>query len=313
MDSKYLIKQLIEKYKESMEIRNCATATIRGKIRYLEKFFEYLATVHDIYDLNKITKDIIYEYQLYEYKRKNLKGRLNTIAVQNNALKPIKDFFKFLKEKDYIIADPTIDISYAKEPKNFPRGILTIPEVRKMLQVPDLTNPIGYRDKTIMEVLYSSGIRKSELNNLMLRDVDYIDGFLTIEQGKGKKDRVVPIGEAACKYLENYINSIRTEFIKIPYNDYLFLSNRGNRLYNNAVWYLIKKYGKKAGIKKNVFPHGFRHTCATSMLRNNANIKSIQEILGHSCLSSTQIYIHVTITELKETHKRCHPRERDKL
>ncbi len=280
MNSKDFMIELIEKYKESMEIRNYAEATIKGKIRYLNKFFEYLETEKGIYTLNKITKEVIYDYQLYQYKRKNSKGKLNITATQNNALKPVKDFFRFLRENDYIITDPTRDISYAKEPKTLPKGILSISEVRKILQAPDLSTAIGYRDRTIMEALYSSGIRKTEINNLKLQDVDYIDGFLTIEEGKGKKDRIVPIGEIACKYLENYINSVRSEFIKTHYTDYLFLSQRGKRLSKNVVWQRIKKYAKAADIRKNVFPHAFRHSCATLMLRNNADIRSIQEFLG---------------------------------
>ncbi|MCP4254497.1 MAG: tyrosine-type recombinase/integrase, partial [Candidatus Scalindua sp.] len=270
-----------------------------------------LEKIHSITEIDKITKDTIYEYQIYQYERINKVGKLNTVAEQNNALKPVKHFFQYLKEYGYIVSDPASTITYAKEPSRLPRGILTQSEARKILNAPDLKTAIGYRNRTLMELLYTSGVRKGELINLKLEDVDYDDGILRIEQGKGKKDRIVPIGKIACRYLENYIKSVRPEFIKDPYNNHLFLSMKGNRLSRNRVWVLIKKYTKQAKIKKNVYPHTFRHSCATSMLKNKADIRSIQELLGHSSLDSTQVYTKITITDLKEVHTRCHPREKD--
>ncbi len=305
-------EKLIEKYRESMKIRNLASKTITGSIRYLNKFFQYLEKIHSITEIDKITKDTIYEYQIYQYERINKVGKLNTVAEQNNALKPVKHFFQYLKECGYIVSDPASTITYAKEPSRLPRGILTQSEARKILHAPDLKTATGYRNRTLMELLYTSGVRKGELINLKLEDVDYDDGILRIEQGKGKKDRIVPIGKIACRYLENYIKSVRPEFIKDPYNNYLFLSLKGNRLSRNRVWVLIKKYTKQAKIKKNVHPHTFRHSCATSMLKNKADIRSIQELLGHSSLDSTQVYTKITITDLKEIHTRCHPREKDR-
>lgn len=306
------IKTLLEKYSQSMKIRNLAERTIKNSIRYLHKFFEYITKEHSVTELDKITKEMIYDYQIYQYEKINKRGRQNSVSEQNNAIKPVKHFFKFLKEYDYIVSDPAGGISYAKEPKRLPRGILTQSEARKILHAPDLQCAIGYRDRTIMEVLYTSGIRKEELNNLKLNDVDYNDGFLRIDNGKGKKDRIVPIGKIACRYLENYIKTVRQEFIIDPYNSSLFLSLKGNRLSKNMVWEIVKKYTKEVKIKKNVYPHTFRHSCATAMLKNKADIRSIQELLGHSSLDSTQVYTKITITDLKEIHSRCHPRERDK-
>ncbi len=150
------------------------------------------------------------------------------------------------------------------------------------------------------------------MTNLRLSDVDCDDGLLMISKGKGKKDRFVPIGKIASRYLANYIKTVRTEFIKDPYNDHVFLSLKGNRISGNTIWGLTKKYTRLARIKKNVHPHTFRHSCATSMLKNRADIRSIQELLGHESLSSTQVYTRITITDLKEIHTRCHPREHDK-
>ncbi len=312
MNTSVTINHLIEKYRESMKVRNLAEKTITGVIRYLNKFFEYMEKEHTVTELDQITKDVIYDYQVYQYEKTNKSGKLNSVAEQNNAIKPVKQFFRFLKEYDYIVSNPACGIAYAKEPKRLPRGVLSQSEARKILHAPDITCAIGYRDRTVMELLYTSGIRKSEVINLKLTDIDYDDGLLRIGQGKGKKDRIVPIGKIACRYLENYVKSVRPEFIRDPYNDHLFLSMKGNRLSRNRVWELIKKYTRQAKIKKNVYPHTFRHSCATSMLKNKADIRSIQELLGHSSLDSTQVYTKITITDLKEIHTRCHPREKDR-
>ena len=311
MNANKTIKPLLEKYIQHLQVRNFAQRTVSERNRYLHKFFEYLQKEHQITALDQITKEAIYDYQVFQYERINKRGTLNTAAEQNNALKPVKHFFRFLKEYDYLISDPASGIHYAKEPKRLPRGILTQSEARKILHAPDTTCAIGYRDRTIMEVMYTSGIRKSEIINLKLTDIDYHDGLLLIDQGKGKKDRVVPIGKIASRYLENYIKSVRPSLITDPHNHHLFLSIRGNRLSKNLVWDMIKKYARQARIKKNVYPHTFRHSCATSMLKNKADIRSIQHLLGHSSLDSTQVYTRVTITDLKEIHQRCHPREKD--
>jgi integrase/recombinase XerD len=245
------------------------------------------------------------------YQCINIKGSQNTVAYQNNMLSAVKQFLKFLHQRDYIVADPARDAQYAKQPKQLPRGVLTPTEARKIIHAPDTKTVIGYRDRTILEVLYSSGLRKKEVNNLTLADVDYHDGFLRTT-GKGQKDRIVPIGKIACRYLENYIKSVRPELIKDPYNNHLFLSVRGNRFSKNMVWELVKKYAKKAKIRKNVHPHTFRHSCATSMLKNKADLRTIQKLLGHSSLTSTQVYTHLSIADLKQVHKRCHPREKDR-
>lgn len=302
---------LRDNYIQSLKVRNLAGRTIEARIFMLARFFAYLQN-RDVAEINSISKAVILDYQTELYHTINKRGRPNSVTYQNSMLSAVKGFMKFLKERDYIVQDPSLDIPYAKLPKRLPRRVLTATEARRIINVPDIKCALGYRDRVILEVLYTTGIRKQELNNLSLADVDYHDGFLRIEQGKGGKDRIVPLGRIACRYLENYIKSVRQQLIKDPYNNALFLSTRGNRLSKNMVWEMVKKYAKKAKIKKNVSPHTFRHTCATAMLKNKADIRAVQELLGHESLESTQIYTRVTINDLKEVHKRCHPREKDK-
>lgn len=304
-------KKYIDEYAQSLKVRNMAKRTINGIVWRLDKFIMYLAK-NRITHIDAINKETIRSYQIELYQTINTRGRQNCVSYQNGMLSAVKQFMRFLHERDYIVSDPAKDVQYAKQPKSLPRGVLTPSEARKIIHAPDTKTVIGYRDRTILEVLYSSGIRKEEVNSLTLKDVDYNDGFLRIDEGKGNKDRIVPIGRICCRYLENYIKSVRPELIKDPYNNHLFLSLRGNRLSKNMVWELVKKYAKKARIRKNVHPHTFRHTCATTMLKNKADLNSIRKILGHTSLNTTQIYTHLNITDLKEVHKRCHPREQDK-
>jgi len=302
---------LSEEYLQSLRVRNLAKRTIEARNFMLSKFFIYLQS-RNVTGIDAIGKGIILDYQTELYHTINQRGRPNSVSYQNSMLATVKSFMHFAKDRDYIVRDPARDIPYGKLPKLLPRGILTTTEARRIMGTPDTTCALGYRDRVILEVLYTSGIRKEELNNLSLSDVDYHDGFLRIDQGKGGKDRIVPLGRIACKYLENYIKSVRPELIKDPFNNALFLSSRGNRLSKNMVWEMVKKYAKKAKIKKNISPHTFRHTCATAMLRNKADIRAVQELLGHESLESTQIYTRVTIGDLKEVHSRCHPREKEK-
>ena len=305
------LESLGEEYIQSLKTRNLAQRTVEGQRWRLSKFFLYLYQ-QGVDRFEQINKPLILDYQTELYHSLSKQGKPYGASYQNSMLSVVKSFTNFLKERDYIISDPGHGIQYAKTPKILPRSILTKSEARKIINAPDVKTTLGYRDKTIMEVLYTTGIRKEELNNLTLNDVDYHDGFLRINKGKGGKDRMVPLGKIACRYLENYIKSVRPDLIKDPFNDHLFLSVRGNKLSKNVAWWLVKKYAKKAKIKKTVSPHTFRHTCATAMLKNKADVRAVQELLGHESLDTTQIYTRVTIDDLKKVHSRCHPRERDK-
>jgi integrase/recombinase XerD len=302
---------LQEKYRQHLTLLNYSTGTIQGHLFYLNRFLRYLKEI-GIEEITGVTKDTIRNYQAHLYEEINTKGEPNSVSSQNNALKVVKSFFRFLCENDYLVGDPSREISYARTPRRLPRSILTQAEMKKLLHAPDTKTAMGYRDRAILELLYSTGLRKEEVNHLLLQDVDYDEGFLRVNSGKDDKDRVVPVGKIACRYLENYIKAVRPTFIRDPYNDHLFLSLKGNRLSKNVLWGMIKRYARRAKIKKTIFPHTFRHTCATLMLRNKANIRHIQEMLGHASLDSTQVYTSVSIVDLKEVHSRCHPREKDK-
>ena len=297
-------------YCQHLNIRNFSAGTMVRYVSYLVRFFDWLKS-RNISEISQVASGTIKEYQLHLYAYVNRKGTPNSVCYQNNNLKAIKSYFRFLRDNDYFVHDPACDVSYAKTPNRLPRSILNQGEMKKLLHAPDIKTMIGYRDRTILEVFYSTGIRRNELINLTLEDVDYGDGIIRINCGKGNKDRVVPVGRIACRYLENYISAVRPMLTKDGHDRHIFLTHKGRKLSENRIWGIVKHYGRKANLRKDISPHTFRHTCATLMLRNKANIRHIQELLGHASLETTQIYTSVSIADLKEVHRRCHPREKD--
>ena len=300
-----------EKYKQQLLILHYAARTIDSHAFYLNRFFAWLEA-QDIAGITAVTKNRVQDYQAHLYEQINRNGDPTGAHTQNQALSIVKSFFRFLRENDYLAHDPARDVTYAKTPKRLPRSILSGPEAKKVIHAPNTKTALGYRDRTILEVLYSTGIRNQELINLLLTDVDYTEGFIRINSGKGNKDRVVPIGKIACRYIENYVKAVRPMLVKNPTNNHLFITIKGNTLAHTVPGQAIRRSNRKAKIKKNITPHTFRHTCATLMLKNKANIRHIQELLGHATLGSTQVYTSVTITDLKEVHSKCHPREKDR-
>ena len=299
---------LTNQFKQYLELHNRTKMTIRGHRHYLQQFFNFMKS-YAIDDIQAITQEHLKEYQKYRYYFTNRYGRQDSIESQNHHLSTIKCFFYFLKAEGYIIHNPAEALEYAKEPKKLPKGTLNYSQAKKILAQPDPHALHGYRDRTILEVLYSTGIRKSELMNLKLEDVDYMDGYLRVNLGKGQKDRVTPIGRIACQYLESYIKGIRPLFLNAKKEPYLFLSLRGNQLSKNALGELVSKYAKQSGIEKQITTHTFRRSCATAMIKNKANLMYVKDLLGHSSMESIQSYCNLSIVDLKEAHKKHHPRE----
>jgi len=244
-------------------------------------------------------------------------GKADAASSRNNMLKVAKRFVKFLIEDGAIEEDPGENVDYAIEPKRLPRYVLTEGEVKRLLEAPDLSTVLGYRDRTILEVFYSSGIRRSELINLRLTDIDLDAGLLRVNAVKGNKDRMVPLGRIAGKFLKNYIKDVRPHLVKDPNDDHIFLSLLGRKICKCMLGLRLKGYLKTAGIDKKVSIHTLRATCATHCLRGKKrgeqmHPRYLMELLGHSSMESLNPYLAVSIADLKEAHNRCHPRERDK-
>jgi integrase/recombinase XerD len=304
----------MEKYLEHLVVLNFSPVTVRNHRYILRPLRAYLEEM-GLSEVQKVTAEALRDYQSSLVERVNYRGEPISVFSQNHLLKAAKCFFRFLCEENYLLSDPAKGLRYAKVPRMLPRSILTIQEMRKLLEAPDTRTALGYRDRTILELMYSTGLRKSEVNHLKVMDVDAVDGFVRVNEGKGHKDRVVPLGKIACRWVENYVKAVRPMLLGVrgQTHAYLFVTSRGYPFSVSAVWGLVKRHARKAGLEKRVVPHTLRHTCATLMMKNRANVRHIQELLGHNSLESTQIYTQVSVVDLKDAHKKYHPRERERV
>jgi len=304
--------ELVKSFFMQLRVLNYSQATINDYAYNLRSFTDWLAT-KQVHDVQGITRALVCEYQVHCFEKLNRRGKHDAVGTRNNALKTVKAFCAFLADQGHVLDDPAKRVRYARMPKRLPRSILTPAEMRRLLQMPTKETAVGCRDRCIMELLYSTGLRSMELRNLKLTDLNLEEGILQVIDGKGHKDRYVPVGKVACRHLVHYIAHVRPMLLKKRPCDALFLTVRGAAMDKQSVGAAVTRYVGRAGIKKTITPHSFRHTCATHLLQNKANLRHIQEILGHASLETTQLYTSVTIQELKEAHAQCHPREREQV
>lgn len=279
--------------------RGLSKNTIDAYRRDLRSYINFLK-LQKINDINHTTRTVIVSYLLLMQK----KGKASSSI--SRACAAIKSFYHFLVRERRIKEDPTINLDTPKLEKRLPR-VLTVGEVEDLLNQPDVTNLWGLRDKALLELLYATGIRVSELISIRVEDVNLEMGFLRCF-GKGSKERIVPIGSVALNYLERYINEARNQLVKDKETNILFINHRGKGLTRQGFWKIIKKYARQAGINKEITPHTLRHSFATHLLENGADLRAVQEMLGHADISTTQIYTHITRSRIKEVYDRTHPR-----
>jgi integrase/recombinase XerD len=302
----------LARFEAEMRARAWSPETLRAYRFRLERLEKYLAEQHpSVKALSDITTETICSYQLWLCKSETKRGGTLSPSTQRAFLAALKSFFAFCVAEVLLLADPTRLLEMPRLPRRLPQGVLSGKEVKLLLRQPDLSTYIGVRDRAILETLYSTGLRNTELRNLTLSNLDLDRGYVTVIKGKGKKDRVVPLGKVAAHYLREYLTRARPRMLRDEADATLFLSMQGGRLAATTLQDIVHRHAKAAGLKRRAFPHGLRHTCATGMLRGKADIRFIQEMLGHESLSSTEIYTHVEIGDLKRVHGRCHPREQD--
>ncbi len=218
----------------------------------------------------------------------------------------IRSFHQFALREKYAAKDPTVLIETPKYEKKLP-DVLDVEEVIQLLETPDLTKNNGYRDRTILELLYATGMRVTELIQIEIDDVNLIMGFVKVF-GKGNKERIIPLGDTVIEYLDTYINNVRPQLLKKTVTNVLFLNLHGRPLTRQGIWKLIKQYGLRANINKTLTPHTLRHSFATHLLENGADLRAVQEMLGHSDISTTQLYTHVSKTQIRQMYNQFHPR-----
>jgi len=300
---------LITRFLGDLQIRNYSARTVAEYGYSLRALAHFLEQRH-LADLQSVTTATLTEFQRWFYYQPTRRGAARGVGDQNRTLAAVKTCFRFLKNEGYLARDPAESVEYAREPQRLPRNVLTLQEAKRILDAVDTTTLLGYRDRTILEVFYATGLRRGELCNLCLEDANLEEELLRINGGKGAKDRVVPLGRVACQFLETYIKGIRPRLLKGRVSDRLFLSQMSLPIVPNTVRVIVQKHAKLAGIKKHMTCHVWRHTVATHLLKNNANLRHVQDLLGHRSLATTERYLRLTITDLKEAHRKFHPREK---
>lgn len=295
-----------EAYLEWMREKNYSPATVRSRDAYLRYFLQW-CDERSLTRPNEITKPILERYQrfLYTYRKEN--GEPLTIRSQHARTVPLRAFFKWLCRNNHLLYNPASELELPRLEKRLPKHILSHREAETILNQPDVSDPFGMRDRAILEVLYSTGLRRMEIAALKLHDLDADRGTLMVRLGKGKKDRMVPIGERAILWVEKYAEAVRPSLVGLIDDGTLFLTHHGEAFTPNRLTQLVRDYVKASEIGKGGACHLFRHTCATLMHENGADIRFIQQLLGHAELTTTQIYTQVAIRKLKEIHTATHP------
>ncbi|HEY8344494.1 MAG TPA: site-specific tyrosine recombinase XerD [Bacillota bacterium] len=283
--------------------RGLAPNTLESYGRDLNQYLTYLKEkkgLKSAAELSSTTQATVAGYLL------SLQAKGRATSTISRSLAAIKSFYHFLAREMLIPRDPTANLEAPKQEKRLPK-VLSVEDVLKLLEQPDLKTPAGIRDRAMLEVLYATGLRVSELVSLRLTDLNLEEGYIRC-LGKGSKERIIPLGSVAVKYLQFYLNHARKFLATTPDEEILFLNHHGHGLTRQGFWKIIKKYAEKLGIADQITPHTLRHSFATHLLENGADLRAVQEMLGHVDISTTQIYTHLTRGRLKEVYDKAHPR-----
>jgi integrase/recombinase XerD len=294
------IHQLVDRYINYLVVeKGLASATIESYSGDLAKFLKFL-TSQKIQKITDADSAIILKYLLFLRDKK--------IGARSRArhLVTIRGFYKFMVHEKVLSKDPARLIDLPKSGLKLP-DVLSIDEINSMLNAPDIAVSKGLRDAAMLELLYAAGLRVSELIHVKIQDVNLEVGFVRT-LGKGSKERVVPIGSHARQRISDYLANARPLLLKHHTSHYLFIAHAGKPMTRQAFWKLMKKYSIVAGIEKEITPHSFRHSFATHLLEGGADLRSVQMMLGHVDISTTQIYTHVARDHLKQLHEKYHPR-----
>jgi integrase/recombinase XerD len=299
------MQAMLEDYIHHLEVVGFTddTRSVRRVHLYM---FERWAADRGLVEPVEATRPVLERYQRYLFHYRKKDGKPLTFSSQHSRLSALRQWFKWLTRQNYLLHNPASEIELPRLSKPLPR-VLSASEAETIMQQPNINEPVGLRDRTILETFYSTGMRRTELVNLKLYDVDREAGIVTIREGKGKKDRVIPIGERAIAWFDLYLGEARPQLVVEPDDMTVFLTGQGESFSRNSLSLIIREYVEAAKIGKRGACHLFRHTMATLMLEGGADIRFIQQMLGHSRLDTTQIYTHVSIRMLKQIHSATHP------
>lgn len=320
--SKPELDKLKDDYLGHLTLREFSPLTRRQIDLSLRIFLGFLKG-RGIFEIQKVERQTIEDYKAYlSVGFLGRRGKPLVVGTVQSRLYNVQGWFKWLKKKGFVYSDPAEGVKRPKCVKRLPRGVLTKDEIRRVMEQPNLALPLGYRDRTIMEVLYSTGIRAAELINLEVGDLDLKKKVLRVRKGKGGRDRFAPLSTPSCRFLERYLAEVRPELaegMRPCGNSWLkkqgtggnlvFLSMYGGPFSRAWLGQLMQGYLHKAGITRPVSPvHGFRHSVATHLIEDGMDVRYVQVMLGHESINSTQIYTHVERATLSRRIKACHPR-----
>lgn len=282
--------------------------TVRARRIALRRFIGWCAE-RDLDDVRAITAPVLERYQRHLFVYRKPDGQPLTLGSQHGCLAPLKTWFKWLARERHIPFNPASELQLPKQPKRLPRSLLAVADVEAILHEAEPATLAGLRDRAMLELLYATGLRRMEVPALARYDVNLNRRLVFVREGKGRKDRVVPLGERAAAWLDKYLVEARPQLLAAD-TDALFLSDYGEPI--SPAWLAdkVKRYMAFAGIDRPGATHLFRHACATHMLENGADIRFIQEMLGHAHLATTEIYTHVAIDKLQAVHAATHPASR---
>jgi integrase/recombinase XerD len=294
------------RFLEWMRIRGYSKGTIYAREGRLGDLVTWCAE-RGVTRPAELSQTVLELYQRHIATKRRSNGAAISLLTQSFILTSVRSFCSWLAKRRLIAYNPAAELELPKTPTRIPRTVLSPEEAEEVLAVPDVTTPIGLRDRAILETFYSTGIRRGELAKLEISDLDLDRQALLIREGKARKDRVVPTGERALAWIRAYLAGSRPHLVMPPDDGVLFLNRFGQAFGPNSLSRLVSKLVKASGIAKQGSAHMLRHTMATAMLDGGADIRSIQQMLGHSSLATTQVYTHVSIQRLKEVHAASHP------
>lgn len=293
---------------ESLRVRGYAAASLKSYGGSVGVFFRFLAG-RSIEDVREADRETVRAFALW------LAERSYSTHTRQLHLKTLRRFFEHLEATNAILVNPCAGVVLPKLEDRLPRTILTAGEVKRLLDAPDTQEGRGIRDKAILELFYSTGIRLEEMARLTIHDADWRNGFVRVNKGKFAKDRVVPMGAKAAQYVREYLEKVRRPWSEANRDERaLWLSSRKPHgpISGQMIQVMVRQYARECGIERPVTPHVWRHSCATHLLSAGANLMQVKQLLGHRSLRTTQIYTRVSIGEVQATHRRTHPRARRK-
>jgi integrase/recombinase XerD len=296
----------IDAWLAALRSRNYSESTLEGRAFGL-RFFAAWAQERDLTRAGEVTRPVLEAYQRWLSRYETKPGKHLSWSTQRERIGTLRDFFRWLTRQNLILHNPASELELPRPERRLPVSGLTREELARLLAVPDVADPLGLRDRAMLETLYATGLRRTELCRLECPDVNPGRGTVTVRQGKGRKDRVVPLGGRAAAWVARYLDEVRPRLVLDGRTQTLFLTAYGAGFNPDVVSGMVSAWMSRAGLAKRGSCHLLRHTCATHMLEGGADIRFIQQLLGHAKLETTAIYTEVTIRQLLEVHARCHP------